>query len=159
MNYEQDLRIDETALDVEWLDQAMLFMRYARHAAEARKTFDETKQELDIVRAEIDKDIRENPDKYGLEKVTEGAIQSTLLTNKKYWAANQKVLDAKYEFDMASNAVSAFNMRKEALENLVKLNGQQYFAGPQVPRDLYGQRQLRQKDMNSRIGEKMKRTK
>ena len=116
MNYEKDLFIDDSALDIEWLDQAMLFMRYAKFAAEARKAFDETKQELDIVKAEIDKDIRENPSEYGIEKVTEGSIQSALLTNKKYKTANQKVLDAKFESDMAINAVSAFNMRKEALE-------------------------------------------
>ena len=136
MNYEKDLFIDDSALDIEWLDQSMLFMKYAKNAAEVRKLFDETKQELDIVRAEIDKDIRENPDKYGLEKVTEGAIQSALLTSKKFQIANQKVLDAKFEIDMASSAVQAFNMRKEALENLVKLNGQSYFSGPKVPRDL-----------------------
>ena len=37
MNYEQDIRIDETSLDVEWLDQPSLMMTYARHSAKSRK--------------------------------------------------------------------------------------------------------------------------
>ena len=61
MNYEKDLEIDDQALDFECLDQAVRFMRYAKHSAEMERILDEAKQELDIVKAETDKDIRESP--------------------------------------------------------------------------------------------------
>ncbi|HUU86132.1 MAG TPA: hypothetical protein VMX17_00095 [Candidatus Glassbacteria bacterium] len=159
MNYENDLKIDESSLDLEWLEQASLFMRYAKYSAEARKNLDEVKQDFDIIKAKIDKNIREFPDSYGVTKVTEGAIQSTLLTDKEYTKAYQKVLDAKFEADMASSAVQAFNQRKEALENLVKLHGQSYFAGPKIARDLSEQRKIKENKVDSKIASKLSRQK
>ena len=47
-----------------------------------------------------------------------------------------EVIDARYEFNTAKGAVRAVDQRKESLENLVRLHGQHYFAGPKIPRDL-----------------------
>ena len=157
MDYEKDIRIDETALDIEWLEQPRLFMQYARHSAEASRDLDKAKENLDIVKAEIDLKIRSNPEKYGLEKVTETAIQNTILTNKQYQETNQAMLDARYEAEMAKGAVRAMEQRKDALENLVRLHGQQYFAGPKVPRDLTWERQERQKRVDAGVAGKMMR--
>jgi hypothetical protein len=154
LNYEQDLIIEDTALDLECLDQASLFMKYAKHLAETRREVDEAKQNVDIVRAETDKKIRESPEKYGLEKITEGAVQAVVLTEKEYKKAYQDFLDAKYESDMASNAVQAMNIRKDMLEALIKLNGQSYFAGPKVPRDLSLEASKREKQKQSNTGVK-----
>lgn len=151
MNYEDDIGIDENSLDIEWLEQASLFMKYARNLADARRDLDEEKQSLDICKADIDKSIRENPENFGITKITEGAIQSAILTNDDYKKAYQKYLDIKYESDMASNAVQAFNQRKEALENLVKLHGQQYFAGPSVPRNIHEERIAKQKHTDKKV--------
>jgi hypothetical protein len=159
MNYEKDLFIDDSALDIEWLDQSMLFMKYARCLAETRRTADEAKQFIEIIKAELDKAVRENPEKFKLEKVTDKAIDAIIATDKKYKDAYQVYLEAKYEADMASSAVSAFNMRKEALENLVKLNGQQYFSGPKVPRDIHWEREEKEKRMDTKIGNKLNRNK
>jgi hypothetical protein len=158
LNYEQDLRIDDASLDLEWLDQASLFMKYAKHLAETRKVLDEAKQELDIVKSEVDKSIREHPERFNIEKVTEGAIQSTILTHKDYQKAYQYMLDSKYEVDMASNAVQAMQIRKEALENMVKLHGQSYFAGPRVPHDLAKLREEKEKKTDRGIASKLSRT-
>lgn len=135
-DYADDLRIDEEMLDVEWLEQPMLFMKYANKYADTQRDLDDVKQKLDILKAELDKEIREKPSEFGIEKVTEGAIQSAILTNVSYQVMYDALLNTKYENDMAKNAVQAFNMRKEALENLVKLHGQSYFAGPKVPHNL-----------------------
>lgn len=153
MNYEQDIRIDETALDVEWLEQPSLMMKYARVAIEARKKLDQAKEALDVAKAELDKNIRSNPERFGLEKITEGAITSAILTHKDYAKANQEMIEAKYQTDMANAAVRAVEARKDALENLVRLFGQSYFAGPKMPRDLTHEAQQRhaQKKADSAI--------
>ena len=151
MNYEKDIKIDEEALDIMWLNQASLFMRYAKNAAEARRDLDEAKQDLDIKKAEVDKAIREDPSKFGLEKITETAIQSAILTEGGYQKAFKTYLDAKYESDMASSAVVAMNQRKEALEALVKLHGQSYFAGPSIPMDIKKRREEKEKDTDKGI--------
>ena len=157
MNYEKDLLIDDSFLDGECLDQPTLFMKYAKHYAEARRNLDEEKQRLDIVKADIDKQIREHPEKFKIEKVTEGSIQSALLTEGTYNIAYKKYLDVKFECDMAANAKDAINMKKDMLEALIKLHGQSYFAGPSVPHDLSKVRKEREKEVESGIGTKLQR--
>jgi hypothetical protein len=136
LNYEQDVSIDETALDVEWLQQANLMYKYARHQAETKKAMDEAKERLDFIRAKLEMDIRANPENYGLSKVTESAIASTILLQPEYHEASKKYVEARYENDMAVAAVRAIDQKKTALENLVKLLSVSYFAGPSAPRDL-----------------------
>lgn len=136
LNYEEDIQIDEHALDVEWLRQANLMYKYAKHQAQTKKEMDEAKERLDVGRAKIEMEIRNNPEAYGLSKVTEGAIQSAILLQPEYQKLVQEYNDAKYENDVAVAAVRAIDQKKTALENLVKLLGASYFAGPVVPRDL-----------------------
>ena len=50
--------------------------------------------------------------------------------------AAQALIDAKYENDIAEGVVKALDQKKSALENLVRLLGVSYFAGPNVPHDL-----------------------
>jgi len=160
MNYEDDIRIDDGALDVEWLEQASLMMRYARHLAEMNRELDLAKEHLDIVKAELDKEIREDPEKFGIGKITEAVVTNTILQQKKYQSQYHEYLEIKFEYDMAQNAVRAIQQRKDALENLVRLHGQQYFAGPSVPRDLSKERekQYKQKKADNIVGGKLTRS-
>jgi len=136
LNYERDVSIDETALDVEWLQQADLMYKYARYQAETKKAVDEAKEMLEFIRAKLEMDIRANPENYGLSKVTESAIASSILLQPEYQESSKKYIEAKYENDVATAAVRAIDQKKTALENLVKLLGVSYFAGPSAPRDL-----------------------
>ena len=161
MNYEKDILIDETALDVEWLEQPRLMMKYTRYAADTRQEMDLARENLDLVRAELDKKIRNDPDRYDLVKITEGAVTNTIIAQPAYKDAMERFLVTKYEYEVAQGAVRAFDQRKSALENLVRLHGQQYFAGPSVPRDLSKEWEQREKErrINQSIGSKIKRTK
>ena len=158
MNYEEDIRIDETSLDVEWLEQPAKMLKYVKHAARMRMELDQAKESLDVVRAGLDKEIRTTPEKYGIEKVTEGAVSAAILLHPKYQNANGMYLETKYEYDIASGAVRAFEQRKDSLENLVRLHGQNYFAGPKIPRDLTWEREQKGISANEAVAGKMKRT-
>jgi hypothetical protein len=136
MNYEEDIKIDETALDVEWLEQPRLMMRYAKHSANMRMQTDFAKERLDVVKAELDREIRLNPEAFDIAKITEATVLAAIISHEKYAQANRAFLEARYESDIANAAVRAIDARKDALENLVRLHGQQYFAGPKMPRDL-----------------------
>ena len=136
LNYERDVSIDETALDVEWLQQSHLMYKYAKYQADTKKAVDEAKEMLDFIRAKLEMDIRANPENYGLSKVTESAIASSILLQPEYQEASKKYIEAKYENDVAAAAVRAIDQKKTALENLVKLLSVSYFAGPSAPRDL-----------------------
>lgn len=136
MNYEKDIRIDENALDVEWLQQASLTFHYSKNAAFQRKQLDLVKENLNVVRAELDREIRNDPEAFDIAKVTEAALTAAIISHKRYKEANNAYLEAKYEADIADAAVRALQDKRSALENLVKLHAAQYFAGPSMPRDI-----------------------
>lgn len=159
LNYEKDAQIEEDALDLEWLDQPSLMMKYAIAAADARAELDRAKERLDIVVAQLDREIRAKPSKFGIDKVTEAVVEHTILLQPKRQEASNAVIKAKYESDMAYNAVKSIEARKDALENLVRLHGQQYFAGPKVPRDLGWERKERQKRSDAGVASRLKRNK
>jgi len=119
LNYEEDIRIDPDSLDIEWLDQPNLLLRYAKNSANTRKILDEAKETLDIVKAKADKDIRNNPDDYDLNKVTDSSVAAAILLHKEFKEANKEFLEAKYNVEIAQAALNAVNQRKDALENLV----------------------------------------
>ena len=136
LNYEEDVRIDPDSLDVEWVKQPELMLRYTRHSAEMKKELDDAKERLDVGRARIELEIRNDYHRFGIEKPTEGAISSTILQQPEYQQLVRKFSSAKYEYEMSAAAVRSIDQRKNALENLVRLLMSSYFAGPQAPRDL-----------------------
>jgi len=154
MDYEKDIIIDEEALDFECLEQPRLMLKYTRIEAESIKELDLASENLSLVRAELDKAIRLDPEKFGIEKVTETAITNVILSNEEYQKANKSLIEAKFDSKVAQGAVRAFDQRKSMLETLTRLHGQQYFAGPKVPRDLSKEaelKRLKQKEINKGI--------
>lgn len=158
IDYERDIEINPEELDVEWLEQPRLMIRYAQIASKAKKEMDMAKERLETVRAELDRDIRSDPGRYALTKITESVVQSTVISQSEYKEAMQDYIDAQYEFNMTKYAVQAMEQRKKALENLVILHGQQYFAGPRVPRDLSKEWENKQKQKQSNGKVRIKRT-
>lgn len=159
MNYEQEMYIDEDALDVECLNQPGLMMRYSQKLAELKQQRDLEKETLDFTIAELDKEIRDDPESFELSKLTETVIQNIIKTTKKYKAAMNAYLQSKHEVDVCQGAVSAVEQRKSMIEALIRLHGQNYFAGPSVPHNLTELREKKAKNSTQKIAERMRRTK
>lgn len=130
---ESFLNIDQHNLDAEWLKQPALYFKWAKKAADARRAHEEAKSELDVVKAELSRAIREDPENYGLEKVTEGAVTAAIPEQKEYKVALKAVFDARHSADVYSAVVVALEHRKRALENIVDLFGMNYFSKPKAP--------------------------
>lgn len=135
-DWKEDVTIDPLALDVEWVRQARLFGEYAAQAAEARRDMERLKERRDVVVVELGLAIRRNPAEFGLEKLTEATVQAVITTHKQHQEVAAALAEAEYQLDMLNVAVRALDQKKTALENLVRLQGQNYFAGPSVPRDI-----------------------
>jgi hypothetical protein len=159
IDYDKDVRIDETALDVECLDQPSLMVKYARLLADAEQRLDEAKEALDLVKAELDKEIRSDPDRFDLAKATETSVANAVIMQPEYAEASNRMIEAKYEAKVLAGIVRAMDARKTMLETLVKLHGQQYFAGPNVPRDLSHEAKKRrdQQKSDSKVASKLSR--
>lgn len=124
--------VNQEELDKEWVQQPHNYYDYAVQLADAKLALEEHKSSLDVVRADCDLHIRANPEEYNLEKVTEKVVESTILQQEDYSKALKRVQKAKYEVDLLAAAVQALDQKKHALQNLVSLHGQNYFASPQV---------------------------
>jgi hypothetical protein len=107
------------------------------------------KEKLEFVEAELDREIRSNPVEHGLEKVTESTVKHVIIVSHTYVDAKERYINARYEYSVAKGAVTAFQHRKNALENLVTLHGQQYFSGPSVPKNISREWEREQKQARS----------
>lgn len=140
-NLKQDIRIDESALDIEALRQSELMKTYTEEEADAKNELDRAEEAVDILHVKLDKEIRQDPDKFDVEKITETVVLNTIKNNEEYQEARKAVLDARHDLNNAKSAVRSIEVKKSMIETLVKLHGQSYFAGPSVPRDLTAERQ------------------
>lgn len=134
--WKEDVEINPDALDVEWCKQASLFGEYCVLQAEARRQIDTLKEGMEVKAAGLGLKIRACPSQFGLDKVTEASVQAVILLDKNYAEQLGQLHNAQYEYDVITAAVRALDHKKSALENLVRLQGQNYFAGPSVPREI-----------------------
>lgn len=131
LDIDRDLSIDPDNLDVECLRQPTLFARYAKKEAEAKRRYAQAWENVKVVRSEL---VLEAADDKTLKNATQQ--EAYYRDNKKHREAKKALVEAEYEMNMASAAVSALHQRKYTLENLAKLMAMEYFAKPAVPRDL-----------------------
>jgi len=159
MDYEKDIKIDQTSLDVEWLQQASLTFKYTKHAAQMSLELAKEKERMNLIKADLDLKIRKNPADYKVDKVTNEVVTNIILTDKGFQEAQTKYLNSEYEYNISQGAVRALADKKSALENLVRLNGQSYFAGPSIPRDLTKEWEAKENrtESNSAIANSMRR--
>ena len=133
-DYKKDMNIDPQALEVEWLRQSSLYMNYAEKCAMAERRKNSTKEQLEVIKAECDREIRARKIE-AKEKVTESIIEAAIVDNKKHKEGVQLLLTATYEHNILSFVIKALEHRKKALENLVQLYLSGYFSGPKEPRN------------------------
>lgn len=156
LDFEKDVTIDESALDVEWLEHPSKVLRYGKHLAGVLRRLELAKESLNVVKAEIDKAIRQKPGNYGIDKITETQVSNAVILDEAYQEANKEVIELRYEYEMSKTAFQAITSRRDALQSLTSLYGQQYFAGPRIPRDLANEMEKR-RTSNATVASKLKR--
>jgi hypothetical protein len=134
MPKELRLSIDKTALEQEWVEQPALYFEWAKEAADCQSVLDREKSRLDVVKAELEQSIRDNPGQYNVAKVTEASVAAAILTQPEYQAAVRKVNDARHAHGVANAAVNALEHRKRSLSMLVELWVREYYTADSSPR-------------------------
>lgn len=128
-NWETDLEIDRDALDQEWLDQPTKYARICRLAAESKREAFRAEENVKIVRSELILEARTRG-----EAKNAGQEEAYYRTHPRHKAAKEEWINAQFEADVLNSAQFAFSQRKDALENLVRLHGQDYFSSPSLGR-------------------------
>jgi hypothetical protein len=139
LDFDKDVHIDHDALEIEWLRQSELFAKYARELANAEREVKRFDERVKVIRSELILEANKDPEKCLGEgiKPTDPKIEAFYRTHERYLKAKESRIEAEYNRDMIKVAVDASNYhRKPALENLVTLHGQNYFAGPTVPHNV-----------------------
>ena len=159
VDYNNDVSIDENSLDLEWLEQPELMMRYIRHAAEEERKRDSKKEELDFRIAELDKQVRNNPGEFDLAKATDSSVDQAIKRDEVYQKLSKGLVEAKYEARVARGAVQAIQDKKEALQELDRLHQLGWFPGPKSPRSISEIRKKKadEKQSNQTVAKNTKR--
>lgn len=125
--YENWQAADKTKLDTQWEEQSNLYRYWAKKMYSAQKEVDDQKKELERLSARLDREARK---KRAGDKFTEAVIKTDVLLNKEYIEAEDLLSDLQEKVSEIKVELEAIHIRKAALENLVKLYGQEYFSIP-----------------------------
>ncbi len=124
--------IDEDNLDKECIRLPSNYLQCACNSADAKREVDELKAELDVIEADLSRKIRADPARYGIEKLTEGGLGSTVILQKSYREALKNLQEARYQHDLHQAVVNAMEHKKRSLTLLVELLGLSYYSSPKV---------------------------
>lgn len=127
--------IDEHNLEKEWVKQPQLIYQLSNEIATIQYKIDSLKLKMVIHESELSVDIRANPEKYGLDKVTEKAIENIITNDEKRKKMEATLIEYQLNLSMLKGAYTALEHKKKALENLVHLLTIDYFAQPTVKTD------------------------
>ena len=131
-DYQNDLLINEHKLDEEWITQPSKMMSYSADLAQAIFNRNRAKENLDVIEASLDSEARQEPTPAGLGKATETAIKNWIKLQETYREALEAYHDSDLEVNLLQGGVNAFQHRKTALENLVKLYLSGYWSEPNI---------------------------
>ena len=117
----EKLAIDINKLHYVAQGQADLAMEAGELFANAKAEAKQKKMTYEIIQAEVDRDIRANPDTYGLSKVTETVVKSTVVVDAAVRSALTELIEAEKESDLTSALVNAYQHRKSMIQAEVQL--------------------------------------
>lgn len=126
------LEIDTESLDSEWEMQPELVFKHGQRLAEAEEEVERAKAELEEEKARLDSQIREDPESYGIIKLTETQVTNTILLQPSYKDALDTYFTARNDYLVCRSVTTALDHKRSALENLVKLYGMNYFSSPRA---------------------------
>jgi hypothetical protein len=141
-DYMQDIKIDVNDLAGEWQNQASLYLYYSEGYSEAIRDRDKAKNDLEIIDAQLDKEIRRDWEKHFDKSPTETAIKGWIIQQEKH----KKYLDIYSKLSHTANllqsAKNALDHKRKALENLVSLKIAGFHSEPKVNKEITRGRHL-----------------
>lgn len=159
LDFEQDLEFSRHHLDTVMESHSEVFAAWGRAFADAIEAYEdaetelkliraETKNELELKRADLDTDIRQNPDKYDLDKVTDKSVESCIVRHEEYQElfksnlqrlheAEKEVVRTKHRKEVLAVAIESFRHRKSMIEGEMEGFVSQYWSRPSVSKETH----------------------
>jgi hypothetical protein len=121
-------KINPLRLEEEWERHPQMVINAARAAADAVFAHSEAEDESKRMKAECEKSVRDHPGRYGLEKITEAAIDMAVNLHPDYLIAKKKLREAHYRKALADADMAGLMDRKRALSKLSDLYVHEYYS-------------------------------
>ena len=165
----EDKKIDIYNLHRENQINPSLVEKYGRMWAAARRRKKAADNNVKVVYAKIEKEVRTSPEECGIELMsdskgnlkapTEPAIKTAVLLSKDYQEAYEEYLLSCEQEDLMDVGKDTIDDRRAALGEETKLFLSGYYADPVIPKE-FGEKQLgKDKDKRKRLIKKSKENK
>lgn len=135
-NYKEDIKINEDDLENEWIEQPSLYLYYGEAHADAVLEKEKASDELDLVHAQLDSQLRKDWEKHFEKAPSEAAIKSWIIQQEKYKKKLENLNKKTHNVNVLAVAKTAFDHRKKALENLVTLHVTGFHSEPKPPKNV-----------------------
>ena len=127
-----NFRVSEENIHMDLTTLPSAIFNAGQLVANTRQSLDDLKRQLSVLESTHDSAIRNNPLKYEIAKITEGAVTATIDKLADVQALREKIIRAKHANDVAYAAVSALTDKRKSLESLVQLKSIGYYAARNV---------------------------
>ncbi len=121
-NFSQDISIDKTDLETEFLEHSEKFAWYAGLSEVAQARADRLKFDLDVLAAQLDVEKRTELNQASLAdpkfKYTEKVVSNSIIGDVRYIKKMNEFLELQATANILNRAREAFNHRKEMLIQL-----------------------------------------
>lgn len=109
-----------------------MYKSWAKKACKKRFEYDQAKANHEVLKAKVELEIRRDPDRFNLPKVTEDTIKSAIAVDQRLIDSEDNVLQLKLEAAELDVLVKALEQRKKSIEDLIQLFFRDYFAKPKT---------------------------
>ena len=130
MSFKDDIIINIHTLDKNSIDQVDLYEEWSTKWADAEKEKDEAKENLSVIKAEADEEVRKNPDKFGWgsdRNPTEPWVANKIVSHEKVREASTILINAQHNANVMKIAKETLDHRSRSLDRLTDLYKGQYF--------------------------------
>ena len=132
-----DVAIDRSKLDLENARQTKLFEKYNKKYSRALESKLIAEEIFNGRKAKMAGDIRKDPKKYGLDKITEGAVQLALPNHPEYEFTHRDYLKHYLAYDYYLGVIENISKRPTLLSNLGRLIEVGYWTRTSMSQDEY----------------------
>ena len=120
----------ELGLDQEWDRHPKVVRKYGQLLSDLQNEKETVEYRLKVLEAELDLQIRDDPDKFKLMKITETSIKNKITTMPEHKALSKALLEANHNYNTIKSIMVALEHKKAAIAGRVSLWIAQYYSEP-----------------------------
>lgn len=132
---DRDTKVTQSSIEWEWFRQSHLFWEYSKLEAKADEEKGDAKLELDILEAELEYEIRDDPNKFRLEEsFKEAEVKAAIKRSKRWKKARKELLKKTRIAKEMAGVVRSLEHKKRSLEKLSDRQQAGIYSEPRAPK-------------------------